>query len=195
MNIWNLSVKILSVLVFIAVVTLAIGREMMISAFAENPTQNFVNGRTSAESQNDAIKKTIAEKEILSVISGKNGDLPFLCKGINYNYREDLNGVWVESSNQRLYYSFVENMCVYYEYVCVPKTGVYSNRECEKAARRAVYNAMSSQKGVVVTETKLIGEGDNVFYYALETSATGNMKIIVHIRADTKKVVLYDARR
>ena len=195
MNVRVFFIKVLSVLTVVAVSTAVVGREILTNSPVMHPTKSkrILGEDTKYDDYASAkLEGVVIGKQRISMIQGKTGEFPFLCKCIKYEFIKNERFFCFYNTNQILYYSIDKNMCIFYRYQCVTDVPVYSVKECYATARDAVLSVFPGQKGVKITGCELADAGGGVCRFCIHTNVVEN--ITVSVRRDTNNIVLFDAR-
>lgn len=188
--------RALAVVLIAGAASLAFGREMLLSAFAEN--EYVENGKLDKNEEREDYATAYTERLVLerlkmSVNKGDLGDLPFLCRGIKYKCREEGEYLCYYNTNQRMLYNVLTEICVYYSYNCTVGECKKSIEECEKIATRGLYSAFSNVGTPRIFRRELVSSDEKQCTFSFEISKRQGESITVCIRRDTGSVVLFDA--
>lgn len=176
--------------------TLAFGREMLLSAFAENQiTESTVLDKENSGGNYAAAytEKIVLERLKMSVNKRGSANLPFLCKDIKYKCREEGEYLCYYNRNQRMLYNVLTELCVYYSYDCSFGECKKSVDECKRSAKRGLYSAFSNVGTPRIFEIDLISEDDKQCTFSFVISKNKGEDITVSVRRDTGSVILFDA--
>ncbi|MBQ4066438.1 MAG: hypothetical protein IJD22_02215 [Clostridia bacterium] len=139
------------------------------------------------------IEKRILDKRKRSIIARKNGEIPFLVKGIKYNCLQREGQLVFYNSNQEMVYDLAKDRCIFYSYSCDIGVGKYSVGECCRFARASVATAYNGSVTPGINECICVFADDGICSFRLKLSREGEEDISVSIRRDTGKVILFDA--
>ncbi|MBQ2729529.1 MAG: hypothetical protein IJF69_02005 [Clostridia bacterium] len=172
------------------------GRELLISAFAENnqeKSQILVNDIKDGNSAIAELERKVVNKRKISVLQGNKGDIAFLCKSIKYNCRDLGEYLCYTNSNQELYCDSSTGFCVYYRYQCDIGEKKYSETQCKVFATEAVRAAVLPIMSIRISEVVCADSCEKYCDFLVVTDDFGGAAIKVRIRRDTGNVILYDA--
>lgn len=190
-------IKSVSLLFGIALSTVVIGREMLLSSPVmneSNATKLLVKDIKRADSASAKLENRIIGEIKISMIRSEFREFPFLCSCIKYNVYENDDYICLYNTNQVLYYSIRENVCIFYHYTCLIGDPVYTQKECYERAKRAIWEAFSGSNNVSITSCRVIDNDNGICTFCFNTDLTEDKNIIVSVRRDTNNIVLFDAR-
>ncbi len=197
MTVCEFFIKSMSVLSAVALSTVVVGREMIMSSPVMHRPKTKRELVKSINHENYALAKlenAVVGRRRISVIRGETGEMPFLCDCINYSFFENDEYFCLYNTNQLLYYSIRGNICVYYRYDCEVGDNIYTPKECYECAKRAIYEVFSGSANLSVTDCVITDNSSDVCTFCFHTNVTDEKNIIVSVRRDTKNIVLFDAR-
>ncbi len=192
----SVCIKVLSVALMVGAVTVAWGRELLISSFGRHLPRGAVIFDFDVKTENSAIAKLenkVLDRCTKTAERRENKELPFLTNCIKYKCVRSGKYVCFYNSNQRMLYDALAEKCIYFCYDCKIGNCALFEKECEEIARDSVSEAFGNSKKQEIVSVETIFKNEKVIAFNIRTGGEDEAFVRVSVRRDTGSIVLFDA--
>ena len=194
MKITEFFVKSLAVIAVSGAVSVAFLRDSLLSIDGKDESfANLVEAEMNEKKEDLNIPSDIIEKCQKAVIAGKNADIPFLCKSIEYHCVRREKTLVFYNSNQILEYDPIYGVCVKYLYQCPVGQKVYEAGDLFERAQREATDAFFSGVNAEISAVDICYETPRTVTFKISVCDNEGAEILISYRLDTGSCIFFDA--